>query len=112
MITKVSRRLAQQIVDTVKDVCGRDINFIAPSGTIFASTDKQRIGEFHEIGQRAAKIKTTIEVQSDGSFQGNAKGRKYSHFSSGNPSCSHRDQRAAGGGTQIRLSCPGGLQIS
>ncbi|WP_066542980.1 MULTISPECIES: CdaR family transcriptional regulator [Clostridia] len=74
MITKVSRRLAQQIVDTVKDVCGRDINFIAPSGTIFASTDKQRIGEFHEIGQRAAKIKTTIEVQSDGSFQGTQKG--------------------------------------
>ena len=74
MITKVSRRLAQQIVDTVKDVCGRDINFIAPSGTIFASTDKQRIGEFHEIGQRAAKIKTTIEIQSDGSFQGTQKG--------------------------------------
>ena len=74
MITKVSRRLAQQIVDTVKDVCGRDINFIAPSGTIFASTDKQRIGEFHEIGQRAAKIKTTIEVQNDGSFQGTQKG--------------------------------------
>lgn len=74
MITKVSRRLAQQIVDTVKDVCGRDINFISPSGTIFASTDKQRIGGFHEIGQKAAQQRTTIEVQDDCSFQGTQKG--------------------------------------
>lgn len=74
MIAKVSRRLAQQIVETVKDVCGKDVNFISPSGVIFASTSPQRVGEFHEIGQKAAQTGTVIEVNEDGSFEGTQKG--------------------------------------
>ena len=69
MIAKISRRLAQQIVETVKDVCGKDVNFISPSGVIFASTSPQRVGEFHEIGQKAAQTGTVIEVHEDGSFE-------------------------------------------
>ena len=38
MITTVSRTLAQQIVNTVQDICGHDINFINRKGIIFAST--------------------------------------------------------------------------
>lgn len=34
--------LAQQIVDTIHDVCGYDINFINPEGRIYASTDPER----------------------------------------------------------------------
>ena len=74
MIAKISRRLAQQIVETVKDVCGKDVNFISPSGVIFASTSPQRVGEFHEIGQKAAQTGTVIEVHEDGSFEGTQKG--------------------------------------
>ena len=51
MITKIDRELAEQIVNTIKDVCDHDINFIAPSGIILASTDPSRVGTFHEIGQ-------------------------------------------------------------
>ena len=55
MISSVNDTLAQQIVDTVKDVCGYDINFIRPDGSVFASTDQARIGTFHEIGRQAAR---------------------------------------------------------
>ena len=36
MITKIDRELAEQIVNTIKDVCDHDINFIAPSGIILS----------------------------------------------------------------------------
>ena len=62
MITHISHTLAQQIVNTIKDVCSYDINFINSSGTIIASTNSARIGAFHEIGRKAAVTGTTIEV--------------------------------------------------
>jgi len=71
---KINKRLAQQIVDTLKDVCGYDINFIDHTGVIFASTNAKRIGGFHEIGQAAAKSGETIEVAKDNSFRGTQKG--------------------------------------
>ena len=40
----IDNHTAQQIVDTVKDVCGSNINFIAPDGVIVASTDPARVG--------------------------------------------------------------------
>lgn len=39
MITSVKRSLAEQIVNTIKDVCNHDINFIDCSGIILASTN-------------------------------------------------------------------------
>ncbi|MDD3404054.1 MAG: sugar diacid recognition domain-containing protein [Hespellia sp.] len=74
MIKNIDQSLAQQIVDTVKDVCGQDINFIEPSGIILASTNPKRIGMFHEIGQKAAATHTSIEVDSDTSYSGTQKG--------------------------------------
>lgn len=74
MMNKVDETLAFQVVNTVKDVCGQDINFINRSGIIFASTNPERIGEFHEIGQKAALTGNTIEVESDDSFYGTLKG--------------------------------------
>lgn len=67
---KVNQKTAQQIVDTVKDVCGQDINFIDLDGKIYASTNKARIGKFHEIGQQVALTGTTIEVGEDNTFFG------------------------------------------
>ena len=74
MITTIDKKLAQQIVDTVKDVCGHNINFIDQRGIIFASTDQARIGSFHEIGFKAFSTGTVIEVESDNSFTGTNKG--------------------------------------
>ena len=74
MQIKIDHSLATQIVNTVKDVCGQDVNFIDQSGIIFASTNPERVGTFHEIGQKAAATGNTIEVSSDNSFYGSQKG--------------------------------------
>lgn len=74
MAIHLSKRMAQKIVDTVKDVCGRDINFINTDGIIFASTNAKRIGEFHEIGKKVVDAREIIEVETDDSFYGTQKG--------------------------------------
>lgn len=70
----IQRRLAEQIVQAVKDVCGQDINFIDPGGMIFASTDSARVGQFHEIGREAARRGETIEVTRDDAYDGTRRG--------------------------------------
>ena len=64
MNEQIDRKLAQQIVDTVKDVCGQNVNFIDGSGLIYASTDAGRIGSYHEIGRQAAVAGKAIEAVS------------------------------------------------
>ena len=70
----IRHQLAQQMVDTIHDVCGYNINFISPEGKITASTNQERIGTFHEIGRKAAESGQTIEVESDTNFSGTRKG--------------------------------------
>lgn len=74
MVSTLSQKTAQKLVNTVKDVCGQDINFINTDGIIFASTNRNRIGEFHEIGKKVIDTKEIIEVETDGSFYGTQKG--------------------------------------
>lgn len=70
----ISKEAAQQIVDTVKDVCSQNINFIDEKGMILASTDPARISTFHQIGYEAVKRGETIEVTDDDSFFGTKRG--------------------------------------
>lgn len=70
----INRKTAQQIVDTVKDVCGQNINFINERGYIIASTDASRINTFHELGREVLLSKTTLEVTDDDSYYGTQKG--------------------------------------
>lgn len=74
MTNKIDEDFAFQVVTTVKDVCGQDINFINQSGIIFASTKPERIGTFHEIGYKAALAGNTIEVTEDDDFYGTQTG--------------------------------------
>lgn len=74
MALTIKQSVAQQIVETVKDVCSHNINFINIQGIIFASTDLKRIGDFHEIGRQAALTGKTIEVYDDDQFLGTKKG--------------------------------------
>ena len=62
MVDPINKELAQQIVDTVKDICGQNVNFISPLGLIIASTDDKRIGSYHVGGKKAAKTGSTIEI--------------------------------------------------
>ena len=70
MILNISQKTAQQIVESVRDVCGQHINYIDMNGIIYASTDKNRIGKFHEIGKQVALTGETIEVEDDDTFFG------------------------------------------
>lgn len=70
----ISKAIAQQIVDTVKDVCNQNINFIDEKGMIIASTDSTRINTFHQIGYEVVMKGETIEVADDDSFLGTRKG--------------------------------------
>ncbi len=67
---EIKQELAQQIVEAVKEICGQDVNFIDTNGIIFASTQKLRIGNYHEIGSCVAKTGTHISVTEDNSFFG------------------------------------------
>ncbi|MDO5291540.1 MAG: sugar diacid recognition domain-containing protein [bacterium] len=83
MTTRISRKVAQQIVSTVKDVCGYDINYIDEYGTIFASTNEDRVGQYHEAGKQVAISHETIEVFEDNSFSGAKKGVNIPIFHNG-----------------------------
>ncbi len=74
MALEIRQSVAQEIVETVKDVCAHDINFINPKGMIFASTNLKRIGDFHEIGKQTAQIRQTIEVFKDDQYLGTKMG--------------------------------------
>lgn len=104
MITHISHTLAQQIVNTIKDVCSYDINFINPSGTIIASTNDARIGAFHEIGRKAAVTGTTIEVAESDNFTGTRQGINLPLYQKTLSSGCDRDHRFPGKSTQVRLS--------
>ena len=70
----VSKKIAQSIVDTIKEFCGYDINFIDTDGFIFASTDMNRIGDYHEIGKRVADTGETLEVYKEDDYTGTQPG--------------------------------------
>lgn len=74
MVNSISQDLANQIVSTVKDVCGKDINYIEPNGIIYASTNASRVGTFHEIGKRVADTGQSIEVKKEVEFAGTDQG--------------------------------------
>lgn len=71
---QITRTLASQIVNAVKDVCEKDINFITPAGQILASTDSKRIGTYHEIGHQAAKDGQLIQIHENALFAGTKAG--------------------------------------
>lgn len=74
MISSISRNLARQIVETIHEVCGYSINFINPEGIIYASSNEDRIGLFHEIGRQAAQTGQVIEVAANDQYPGTQKG--------------------------------------
>ena len=70
----ISHTLSQQIIDTIHDVCGYNINFINTQGIISASTNPKRIGTYHEIGHQVALTGKTLEVGLDDKFNGAREG--------------------------------------
>lgn len=70
----VRKHIAQQIVDSIKNICDHDINFIDTDGIIYASTDASRTGDFHPAGKRAAQSGETVTVKEDDPLTGTRRG--------------------------------------
>lgn len=71
---EITNNLANQIIRTMEEVCGHSINFIDKNGRIYASTNQERIGDFHEVGLEVVKTGKQIEVFDDTAFDGTKKG--------------------------------------
>lgn len=71
---QIKKNLASQIVNAVKDVCEKDINFITPEGKILASTDPGRLNTYHEIGHQAAREGRLITIYQNDLYPGTRAG--------------------------------------
>lgn len=76
-INKISFNLAQEIVNAVKEVVDKDINFIDRNGIIIGSTDKKRLNTFHQAGYEAIKTLNNIVVEDNQEYKGSRKGINY-----------------------------------
>lgn len=71
---KINPRFAQQIVCEMKTILNEEINFMDPNGTIIASTDESRCGNFHEAAKLCVDRDRSIIVMSDDEYRGALKG--------------------------------------
>lgn len=76
-VIKINQNLAQEIVNAVKEVVDKNINFIDKNGIIIGSTDKNRINTFHQAGYEAIKSSNNIVVEGDSEYKGSKKGINY-----------------------------------
>lgn len=77
MMGTIDKALAQQIVDAIREVVDKDINFINKEGIIIASTDVKRISTFHQAGYEVAKTGKMIIVTGEESYEGTKSGVNY-----------------------------------
>lgn len=70
----VSKDVAQSIVEEMKKIINQDINYIDTNGTIIASTDESRLGQFHGGGKRVIERNNDLIIQFDEQYEGAKKG--------------------------------------
>lgn len=74
---KINFNLAQEIVNAVKEVVDKDINFIHKNGIIVGSTDKRRLNTFHQAGYEAIRSLNNIIVEEHDEYKGSKRGINY-----------------------------------
>lgn len=65
---------AHKIVHSMKKIIKQDLNFMNSQGTIIASTDENRINQFHEAALKCIKEHKTIIIESDQIYIGSKPG--------------------------------------
>lgn len=76
----ISKDLAQQIVEAIHDVIRRDINLIDHQGLIIGSTNKARLGSFHEAGFQAVQTARPVAADDGSGYKGTRPGMNYPIF--------------------------------
>src|SRR5699024_4068719 len=74
MSLDISIKLAQDIINKIKEIIHQDINYINTEGIITASTVQNRIGSFHGGGKRVINTKNNLVINYDGEYKGILKG--------------------------------------
>jgi len=77
IINKINFNLAQEIVNAVKEVVDKDINFIDVNWIIIGSTDKSRLNTFHQAGYNTIKTLSNVTVEDNEEYKGSRKGINY-----------------------------------
>lgn len=71
---QISKKLATEIVNNLKDVINQDINLMNDKGIIIASTDAKRVNTFHEASKKCVDENKTIYIKYDNEYKGSKKG--------------------------------------
>ncbi|MCG8482934.1 MAG: hypothetical protein MJA31_06460 [Clostridia bacterium] len=71
---KVSDSIAQDIVESMKDIINQDINYIDTNSMIIASTDIMRIGTFHGGAKRVLATENEVVIGYDEQYEGTRQG--------------------------------------
>ena len=71
---EISRDLASSIIKEIKEIIGKDMNFIDSQGIIVASTDEKRVGTFHAGGVEAIKKDGIVVIDWEEQYKGAKKG--------------------------------------
>lgn len=71
---EISTGLANNIVYEMKKILNKDFNFIQSNGKIIASTDKERIGNYHEGAKKAVLSDDIVVIDWNEQYPGAKKG--------------------------------------
>jgi carbohydrate diacid regulator len=71
---KIPTELALKIVKDMKNIINQNLNFIDIDGYIIASTNKKRIGTFHEASLKCITTKNEVIITNDNEYLGSKKG--------------------------------------
>ena len=67
---EISSKLADKIISSIGDIFSRGMNFINKEGIIIASSDPERIGQYHEAGTIAMSKGIEVPVYSNDQYIG------------------------------------------
>ncbi|MGF6906689.1 CdaR family transcriptional regulator [Fusobacterium sp. PH5-44] len=70
----ISMELALNILNKMKEIIKQDLNFINKNGIIVASTDPERIGNYHEAALKCIQTKSPLIINNNDEFKGSKKG--------------------------------------
>lgn len=71
---KVSSYQANLIVNSLEDVINEKINYMSEDAIIIASSDKERIGQFHAGARKAIDTRDVVIINNDNEYEGAKKG--------------------------------------
>jgi len=71
---EISTKMAQEIVTQMNTIIDQDINFMNNEAQIIASTNYQRVGQFHEGAKKVLSTEEALVIEDDSLYYGSKNG--------------------------------------